>query len=107
MLGFLLFAASLANRLASVGAPTSVPSILVVLTGGLVIALWLADSGLGIVKRCDGRPSFVGRARDAMPAGGRLGGDNCDQLGACTIAKLSPEAPQPPHPNLRPRCRQG
>jgi hypothetical protein len=48
MLVFLLFAASLANRLASVGAPTSVPSILVVLTGGLVIALWLADSGLGI-----------------------------------------------------------
>jgi hypothetical protein len=48
MLGFLLFAANLAARLAPVSPSTSVASILVILTGGLVIALWMADNGLGL-----------------------------------------------------------
>ena len=63
MLGFLFFAASLATRPASAGGPTSVPSILVILTGGLVIALWLADSGLGIAV------ALRERALDAEGAG--------------------------------------
>jgi hypothetical protein len=63
MLGFLVFVASLANRLASVGGPITVPSILLVLTGGLVIALWLADSGLGIAV------ALRERALDAEGAG--------------------------------------
>ncbi len=63
MLGFLLFAASLAARLEPQGGPPSVPSILVILTGGLVIALWLADSGLGIAV------GLRERALDAAGAG--------------------------------------
>jgi hypothetical protein len=63
MLGFLLFAASLVNRLAIVGGPTSMPSTLVILTGGLVIALWLAATGLGIAV------AFRERTLDAEGAG--------------------------------------